>query len=174
MRLGGAPLAPYRRPHLQGAPARPAHAQEGGPGVERSRRPLESAESPASEPGLYGSRRLRVTLRTSRATKQNLPASLPSREAQAQGAALQDPCWSWAAPGALRAGLGEAWPRRGGPCNPFPGARSPPPLAPPRQLRLQLPLFAPPAWQRPGATLWASQAHLPSAAGEPCRWVAWR
>lgn len=102
------------------------------------------------------------------------PPRSPSGEAQARAAALQALCRSRAAPGAPRAGLGEAGRRRGGPCNPWPGARSPPPPAPPRQLRRQLPLFAPPAWPRPGATRRASQAHLPSAAGEPCRWAAWR
>lgn len=83
---------------------------------------------------------------------------------------LPGPGSSWRAPGWV--GPGPAAER--GPRNPFPRARSPLPPAPPRQLRRQLPLCAPPAWRHPGATRWASQAHLPSAAGEPYRWAAWR
>lgn len=72
--LPGALLAPHRRPHLPGAPARRAHAQEGGPGAERSRPPLESAGSPANEQGLSARRGLQVTPRASWAIERDLPA----------------------------------------------------------------------------------------------------
>lgn len=65
-------------PHLPGAPARRAHAQEGGPGAERSRSPLESAGSPAAEQGLSGRRGPQVTPRASRAVARHLPAGRPS------------------------------------------------------------------------------------------------
>lgn len=170
--LGGALLALHRCPHLPGAPARRAHAQEGGPRAERSRPPLESAGNRAKRARPLWAPRA-ASHSPSLPGHRAEPARLAPQRSRVgtHDAEVQAPRRSPAAPGALRAGPGPA--AKGGPGSPFPRARSPPP-APPRQLRRQLPLFAPPAWLRPGAAPGASPAHLPSAAGEPCRWAAWR
>lgn len=143
----GALLAPLRRPHLPGAPTGRAHAPEGGHGAE-SRRPPPGA---ASQPGLCGRRRLQVTPGAARAPEQDLPGSHPALP----GRPLRGPGRGKRASQPLPQGAVST------PC-------SSPPAAPPA------PIVRP---ARPATSLrgcWASGAHLPSAAGEPCRWAAWR